>query len=103
MHFYGEWSHFIKHLEMDKLLGGSFFSRGALTAFSAGKRGGPPFFNWCGEHCYIFQQSTEAMENSNPTDETKPNHMFWIRSDPQHSLVLVDCVPLATKTFGWAT
>jgi hypothetical protein len=42
----------LKHLEVDKIRGEAPL-RGALTAFSAGKRGRVPFFNWCGEHCHI--------------------------------------------------
>jgi hypothetical protein len=36
----------------------NFSLKGVLTAFSVGKRGGCPFFNWCGEHCQcVFDQS----------------------------------------------
>jgi hypothetical protein len=52
----------LKHLEVDKITwgGGSFskkknFLKEGLMAFSAGKRGGRPFFNWCGEHWCTHQ------------------------------------------------
>jgi hypothetical protein len=47
MHFYGIWSHF-EALEVDKITWGVIFflnlKRGALTAFSVGKRDEAPFF-----------------------------------------------------------
>jgi hypothetical protein len=42
----------LKHLEVDKITWEDFLEE-ALTAFSMGKRGWEPFFNWCGEHCSL--------------------------------------------------
>jgi hypothetical protein len=46
----------LKHLHVDKITWEVISKKkfkGALTAFSAGKRVGAPFFNWCGEHWLV--------------------------------------------------
>jgi hypothetical protein len=50
------WSHFDKFRVRGHFLKKKRGTlRGELAAFSAGKRGGRPFFNWCGEQCFWNQ------------------------------------------------
>jgi hypothetical protein len=57
----------LKHLEVDKITWGSFFSKKKQNKIiffkEARERGaGCPFFNWCGEHWYPNNLGSEAWE-----------------------------------------